>query len=349
MKKIIITVLTIILLIMIIISPDVCINGASKGVLVCGNIIVPSLFPFSVFVLFLLNCNIIEKMTFIERFSLKVFNQTADMFFIMLFSMLGGYPIGARLINELYKNHKLSKTDAHIMQCYCVNAGPAFIAVAIGQGILHSKKAGFLMLTSHIIASIVIALIFKGKIKHQTTYFKTSYKSHESISDIFVNSTAQAASAVLSICSFVILFSVITAYFNALSVRFALFKTLSILCEVTTSVSNIKNIYLISFLLGFSGFAVWFQVLSCSKDCGVNLPLFSLSRILHGTISSLIMFILLNVFKIEINTISNTQVGNISYSTNNLAIAFSLLIMVIMLIISSNGKNHSRKILNDVI
>ena len=349
MKKFFIIFFCIVLLTMIIISPDVCINGASRGLLICGNVIIPSLFPFSVIVLFLLNCNIIEQLTFIERFSKKVFNQTSDMFFIMIFSMIGGYPIGARLINELYNNNKISKNDAHIMQCYCVNAGPAFIAIAIGEGILHSKKAGFLMLASHILASLIISLIFKSKIKHKKSHSITNNKNIESISNIFVSSTSQAANAVLSICSFVILFSVINAYLNALSVRFSFLKILSMLCEVTTSVSNIRNIYLISFLLGFSGLAVWFQVLACSKDCEVNLPLFALSRILHGILSIMNLYTILKVFKLEVNTISNTQFENISYKINNLSIVFSLSIMVIMLIISLNGKNHSRKILDDVI
>ncbi len=349
MKKFFMIIFIIFILIMIIISPEVCIEGAKKGLLICGNVIIPSLFPFGVFVLFLIKCNFINNIPFINLISKKMFNINQEMFIIMIFSMLGGYPIGARLINELYKNKKISKNNAHIMQCYCVNAGPAFIAVAIGEGIFHSKKMGILLLLAHILSSMIIALFLKRKIKYEEPSINAVNRNSESLSDMFINSTAEAASAVLSISYFVILFSVINTYLKLLSTQFSLFKILSMLCEVTTTVSTVKNIYLISFLLGFSGFAVWFQIVACSKACSVNFPLFITSRIVHGSISVLILYVLLYIFKINIHTISNINFKNINLNYNNLSIVLSLLIMVIMLIISLNGKNHSRNILDDVL
>ena len=349
MKKIILTFIVFIIFALIIIAPDVCINGASSGLLICGNVIIPALFPFSVFVIFLLNCDVIKNFSFIEILSKKIFNQTSDMFFTMLFSMLGGYPIGARLINQLFDNNKISKNDAHIMQCYCVNAGPAFIAVAIGEGILHSKKIGLLMLIAHIFASFIIATLLKSRIKHNEIKCISKTNTNEELSEIFVSSTSQAASSILSICSFAILFSVINEYLCVLSNRFSIIKILTILCEVTTSVAKVKNIYLISFLLGFSGFAVWFQIIACSRSCGLNLPLFIVSRITHGGLSSLILYILTILFKINVQTVSNINIDSLSYDFNNIKIVFSLTIMVIMLIISLNGKNRSRKILDDVL
>ena len=107
--------------------------------------------------------------------------------------------------------------------------------------------------------------------------------------------------------------------------------------------------FLISFLLGFAGFSIWFQIFSICEGKKINFFAFALSRILHGGISALITKILLNVFEIKIATYSN----NISVIKNNyyssITLSISMAIMIIVLISYLYSKNNSGKILNDVI
>lgn len=347
MKKIFGVLIAIIIIILIIIAPEICINGAQKGLLICGNVIIPSLFPFAACVLFIMKTNILSKIKIIKPIAKKLFNQTEEMFCVMLFSMVGGYPIGARLINQLYADEKIDTKTAHVMQCYCVNAGPAFVLVAVGSGILNSKLLGMLLLTSHLLSSIFIALICSKFLKNNN--ISKAKIRIISLSDCFVEGVADAASSTLSICAYVILFSVINSYLSAASDAFPLLKFVSSLCEVTSSVANTRNIYIISFLLGFSGIAILFQVLACSKYCGVNLPIFIAFRIIHGGLSVFILFLLFKIFNISISTISNKTNFELSYTFSGVSLAFSLAIMIILLLISVNGKNYGRNHIKDMI
>lgn len=348
MKKAIATLFVTILITLIVISPNTCINGAQRALLICGNVIIPSLFPFAVCVVFIMKTNILSKLRIIKPISKTIFNQTQEMFCTMLLSMLGGYPIGAKLINQLYNDDKITAKTAHIMQCYCINAGPAFILVAVGSGILKSKLCGILLLAAHLLASIIIAIVCSRFIKDNPTPKSTEYHN-ASIVDLFTESVAQAASSTMSICAFVILFSVINSYLLSTAGIAPFLNYISYLFEVTTSVTRSKNIYFISFILGFSGIAVWFQVLACSKECGVNIPIFIIFRIIHGILSMLILWIFLKIFKITLTTISNNINFELKYTFSGVSLAFSLSIMLILFLISVNSKNHCGKRIKDVL
>ena len=75
-------------LILLVAFSDQCVQGVIKGLYISANVIIPSLFPFGVIVLIILRSNI------------KTITDTA---FVFLLSIIGGYPVGAQLIEEIYK------------------------------------------------------------------------------------------------------------------------------------------------------------------------------------------------------------------------------------------------------
>ena len=142
----------------------------------------------------------------------KVFCFNAEEFCVFFFALLGGYPTGAKMLNELYENGRISKDKAMLMLNCCINAGPAFIISAVGTGVFNSKTVGTVLFLSHIMSSLVLALFISRKYdKNNQTQLKLK---RVSLTDAFINSTAQASSAVMSICFYVILFCVITSYIN---------------------------------------------------------------------------------------------------------------------------------------
>lgn len=345
----IIIVLVITVLIILITFSDICKCGVERGMLICANVIIPSLFPFMVCILIILNMDITIKNKLISKIIFKLFGQSVDMFFVMILSMLGGYPIGCKLINELYIQDKINKKDANIMQMYCINAGPAFIISAVGSGVLSSKKIGNILFFSHISASIVIALItskFLCKNCNISTVKKNNYKS---FSEIFVKSTADATSSVISICAFIILFSVINSYLIIFLKDIPILNNVFYFTEITSGITFTKNVVFISFLLGFSGMSIWCQIFSILKNAKPDLKLFILGRILHGSFSSIITLIIINIFKIKINVFSNSLIKQNMISYNDITLSISLIIMIIVLLIYIYSKNYSRKIIDDMI
>ena len=332
-------------MILVITNPKVCTEGAVKGLLLSGRVIIPSLFPFTACVLFIMKSGGLSLLDFANPFTKRVFRLSPQQFSLMLLSFIGGYPVGGKLLNEAVKSGKISKENAGIMLNYCVNAGPAFIVLAVGGGILGSKKIGYLLLLAHIISSLILSLVFGHFIKNDNTDSENTAESF-SPADNFVVSVCEAASAIFSVCAYVILFSTVNEYMNCLSEKISVLKYISPLLEVTNAVTGMRNIVIIAFLLGFAGVSVWCQIISMGKLIKINFAVFTLSRTAHGVLSAVITALLLKVFGIAV-TVSASVKYTPTY--NGIVLSLSMLSMVIVLIISLFSKKRTGNILKDIV
>ena len=332
-------------MILVITNPKVCTEGAVKGLLLSGRVIIPSLFPFTACVLFIMKSGGLSLLDFANPFTKRVFRLSPQQFSLMLLSFIGGYPVGGKLLNEAVKSGKISKENAGIMLNYCVNAGPAFIVLAVGGGILGSKKIGYILLLAHIISSLILSLVFGHFIKNDNTDSENTAESF-SPADNFVVSVCEAASAIFSVCAYVILFSTVNEYMNCLSEKISVLKYISPLLEVTNAVTGMRNIVIIAFLLGFAGVSVWCQILSMGQLIKINFAVFTLSRTAHGVLSAVITALLLKAFGIAV-TVSASVKYTPTY--NGIVLSLSMLSMVIVLIISLFSKKKTGNILKDIV
>ncbi len=347
MSKILSISFAVLMIILILLFPDISSKGISRGLIIAANVVIPSLFPFMVCVLMIIKSGFTIKNKLLDKILYKIFGHSFDMFFVFILSMIGGYPVGAKLINELCSQKIFNEKTANLMLAYSVNAGPAFIVLIVG-GAFNSKKIGLLLLVSHLLTSLIIALFSAKWLKRYTIH---SYKAIvlKSFLDNFVESVADASSSILNICSFVILFSGINSYIDYFFSNMTSIKLISLFTEVTSAVVNCKNIYIASFLLGFSGISIWCQVLAITKNMKINKFRFVLSRIVHGTISVIITKILILIFKIKISIYSNNINFEKEFLYSNEFLFCSMTIMLMVLFVFLYLKNNSGKFINDVI
>lgn len=312
---------TILFMFLLLYFPDKSIKGAINGLIMSSDIVIPSLFPFSVCALFLYNSGVFSLLEFnLSRISKSLFSINGRNFCVFLMSFLGGYPIGAILIESLYSNSQISKRNAENMLCYCINSGPAFVIVGVGNGIFSNTKIGLYLFLANFFSSLVLALLLKRFLVFEEIH---SFKNKKgSLTEAFVESTANASKAIISASSYVVLFSTIIGIISALPLEKNIKTVLSALLEITNGcvVAN-KNIYLISFLLGFGGFCIHFQILSILKNLKPSYIKILIGRILHGLISLFFTFLVFKLFPISMETMVNSSLtGKIS----SLSVPFSL-------------------------
>jgi hypothetical protein len=325
--------------ILIIIFPETSRLGVMQGILLCGRVIIPSLFPFTMCVLFIINSNVLDSLNFLSPITKKIFSLNFFEFSLFLLSLVGGYPIGAKLIDHAVSNKKITQQKAKNMLCYCVNAGPAFIISAVGLNVFYSRAIGIVLFISHLLSSLVICSIFRNKdYIDDTKNLKTI-----PFSENFVLSTAKAAETLISISSFVILFSAINSLLLYFSKQLHFLKHIALVLEITNSLSLNRNIFTISFLLGFGGICIWFQVFANIKQFKINYLKFAFFRILHGFSSMIFTCIFIKIFKITIPTLSQIVSVKPLYSTP--ALTVSLIIMAVVFALSLNIKNIPHKAL----
>lgn len=309
--KIITGVIASFLMLLFVVFPTIQIKGAINGLLICGEVVIPSLFPFTALALFMFSSG------FTKYFE-KAFDKIAKLLFringrnltIFLVSFIGGFPVGARLIEEEYKRGNIDKKLGENMLAYCVNSGPAFIIIGVGSTILNSKELGVMLFISNFLASIIIAFILRMQNKKNIT-IKTERPNEQPISDVFVEATANASTSIIGICGFVILFSTLIEVIKALPISNIIKTFLCSVMEITNgTIICDKNIYAIAFLLGFAGICVHFQILSVTKTLKPNYFKFLIFRVIHGILTAFILFLLLKIHPIVLPTIN----GNIDFS-----------------------------------
>lgn len=344
MKKIQkITILATVLAIMVFIiiySSDVK-QGIVNGLVMCANILIPSLFPFTVLSLFLTNSGLIFYISKpINTITQLLFKMSGEEFCVFVLSLLGGYPVGALLVNQLVENKTMDKDRANKFYLFCFGAGPSFIILAVGEGILNSKTLGLLILTSQIITSTIISFVCLKR--NDTIRNHNKLNKQTDTAQAFIDATYQGAINIFKICIYVVLFSAIT---NTTKILFSEYKMLSCLTlplEITNGVLNAdKNVYLICFLIGFGGFCIHMQVYSLMNK-KIKYAHYFCFRVLHGTISCLILKILLLLFPQSINTISNNVNFGMKVSYISIWSSLALLLMSICLLYSAKkgGKNE---------
>lgn len=288
-------------------SPETVKNGVTNGIILCFKIVIPSLFPFAV-LSFFINSSFygIKVPKFADKLTHLIFGLSAIETEIFLMSMISGYPMGAHLVNQLYKDDCIPKKRAETLLGFCVNGGPSFIIIAVGSGMFGYRKAGIILFISHITAAFAICRVSTLFNKERYINGRTKNKM-PAISDRFVDSVASAANSMYSICACVVLFSAVDSVIKSLPLSYNIKAYVSCFFEVTSGLSDFRfSIPLTAFFLGFSGLSVHLQVLSAARSFSPNIIRFAITRLLHGALSYFICKIILIITPVTAATLSNS-------------------------------------------
>jgi hypothetical protein len=250
-------------------------------------------------------------------------------------SLIGGFPIGAKLTFELLDKGQITKNQAVRLNMFCMSGGPAFVILSVGLNMLNSKKAGVILFVSLTLSSIILGIISSVFDDKETINFS---KNQKKISPSFALSSAitDSINTILSICAWVILFSAIIECVS----NQHLFYFKSVL-EVTNGcilLAGRVNLPIICALLGFGGLCVHCQVFSYISASGLKYYKFLVFRALNAILSSTICYLIILRFPVEISTAvlnETTKVVPFSVSASSF---IAVLVMCIILIFDIDSK-----------
>lgn len=112
---------------LILVFPDVSFSYAANGLILWFNCMVPALFPFMILSGVLVRQNLTEAFTsFLYPFLGPFYKISKNGVYCLLLGFLCGFPMGARVIADLYERNKLSKREAEYLLAFCNNIGPVY-------------------------------------------------------------------------------------------------------------------------------------------------------------------------------------------------------------------------------
>lgn len=344
-STVVITICTLLICAGLLIYSRECSDGAIKGIEMCMNVLVPSLFPFMAISSFIVKSGLSSKLGKPFKWIIqKAFGLDSCFAPIILLALIGGYPVGAKGISSLYESKMISENQAKKAAMFAVCSGPGFLINFVGMSIYKSKTIGLIILASQIISVILLGAAINVFDKHKINFnSKSEYKSTKiPLGNAVVEAAIESAKGVLNICIFVVLFSAFCGIMDSI-ISDGIFKNcilcfLEVCAAVSTSAEN-SPIEMVAFAAGFGGICVHFQIYSALGKIRINRLLFFCIRTIQGTITAILTHFGLSLLKIETMVFSTSTVENAGASGGTfISGAVLVLVMLCFLYTLKNNK-----------
>lgn len=299
--------------------------AAQNGLALWAKSVLPTLFPFFVATELLCQTNftyILGK--FLNRFMKPIFNLPGESAAAVILGTISGYPVGAKVVVNLKNQKIISKIEAERLISFTNNSGPLFILGTVGVAMLGNYKIGWILLASHILASLAVGYCFRfwKKDKFDINFRERKFNSQlapikvSDIGEILGNAIKKSIMSLLSIGGFIVLFSVILSILETSGImniftntlyplgipKDISVSTLTGIIELTNGLNLTSALYdtlptftllLISFLLGFGGISVLFQVYSIISKENISIRPYFYGKLLQGIFSVIFTFLLI--------------------------------------------------------
>lgn len=350
--NLIVTIICSILIVQIITAPKLCIDGVIMGSSLFFYKVFPSLFSFLVVCNIILcydGINIYSKL--IGKILCKPLKLPVNCSFVVIISMLCGYPLGAKYACELYEKNIIDSFTCERLLNIASNASPIFIVGSVGISMLKNSFIGYILLLSNFLSCIVMGLLLPaGKSYKNYDSNKTHNYVHENMGTSIKKSIENSLTTCISIGGFIIMFSVIdnilkhNLLFHSLVYRISniigipkdiVEGTLLGVIEMTNGCNLISSsaasitlkLIIIGFLFTFSGICIIFQVYSFTYKFKISMKKYVIGKVLQGTICSIISFLLYNLSFHKLST--QTFLPNYKI-TGNLSNVFILTLILLI-------------------
>ena len=295
--------------------PQDAMEAARSGLALCGNVIIPSLFPFFVLSSLVVELGLAGYLgRLLEGVMRPLFRVNGACASAVALGFIGGYPVGARTALSLYEKGMCTRTEAQRLLAFCNNSGPAFILGVVGAGVFASSRAGVLIYLAHAAASLCVGLLFRfyGRDEEPRRRGGPPCIRTTRFSSAFTGAVTGALRSTLHICAFVVFFLVVvrlltrsgllTGLAEVLGSWFAPLgfdrvwaqRLLTGLLEMTSGVCTLSGdgsltgrLSMAAFLLGWAGVSVHCQVLSFLGGSGLSAGTYLAGKLLHGILAAL--------------------------------------------------------------
>ncbi|MGM9538409.1 MAG: sporulation protein [Candidatus Onthomonas sp.] len=278
--------------------PQAGAEAARTGLALCGEVILPALFPYFVLSNLAIGLGLGQWLgRRLGRLMPRLFHVGGAGGAALALGLLGGYPVGAGAVRELLDRGQCSQTEAQKLLCFCNNAGPAFILSVAGVSIFGRIEIGFLLLLVHALSALGVGLLLRGPVSG-TRALAPSPASRPATGVLLPQAVGKALSSSLQVCAYVVLFNVLIGLLRALtedwlSLSGVLACLLAGLLELSNGVcalpavsSPTLRLALCGFLLGWGGLSVHSQTAALLEGSGLKLGPYLRAKALQGLLSA---------------------------------------------------------------
>ena len=252
----------------------------------CAFSVVPSLFPF--FVLTGLFVALSPPDLFppqVSQIANRLFGCGSNVLTVFFLGILGGYPLGARTIAQMYHSSRIPPKTAQNLLLFCNNAGPSFILGMVGLGCFGSLRIGIYLYLIHVFCAALLGILFRRKNTPPSTLAFSA--DPPPFSTALVNSIVSAGSSMVQICSFVVFFVTLLQLLSSMTgiTHPMLLGALELTNGILQLGSTPLDFAMAAALLGWGGISVHLQTTAVLQDTPVHFARYLCAKSAHAVLS----------------------------------------------------------------
>lgn len=282
MRKKLLSFICIIIAVIILLEPQTVTNGIKKGIELSIYSVIPALFPFMLLTNYMISHNLCQYISyFFYPFLSKIFHVSRNGCFAVLIGFSGGYPMGAKTINDLYSKNIISIHEAQYLCTFCNNCSLSFLMNYIiytclnnlnSDNILHIDTKGIIALVY--VPAIIVGILNKLFFKKEKSYKEIFSTRKETSSTNSYNIVHSSIISMLNLCVYVICFSILVEFVHHFPIT-SFYKCIIVsLVEITSGCKYTSTqlpygtlqLFVLLFSCIFGGLSITMQSISQFKE-----------------------------------------------------------------------------------
>ena len=277
MKKTVLSILFIVFTFCILKYPKISLYYALTGIDLWYQKMLPTLVPFMILSGILIRLNLSDIIgRLFSRIPFALFSVSKNAVYVICIGFLCGFPMGAKLVADLYLRKKISKAEGEYLLSFCNNIGPVYF-VSYVLPLIQRK-----MLLPYLFGMYGLPLIY-GWFLRYTTYRKYDLKKDSirllsegqskiySIPEAVDESIRASMISIYMLCGYMILFNLCNLIPHLMFGGFTVY--LAPFFEISSGIAFLRDkcpIYTL-LLLPFGGLSCLAQTYSCIRDTGFQI------------------------------------------------------------------------------
>ena len=265
------------------------------------NTLIPSILPFLLVSKLIVKYNILNILN--DTFGIyleKIFKISKKSSFVVLLSIITGFPSGSIYIKDLLDKNQISIMEANKLITFTSFSNPLFVISVVGETLLNSKRIGIIIYLVHLFSGLLVGLLFKSDTRLNNI---NVINNNDSFIKNLINSIHESFDILINMLGIILFFLIIVSIINSFLPNNILSLLIKGIIEITTGVISISkstlNIRLKSALIGsiisFNGLSIHYQVKNIIDNTKISYKYFLIARIIHSLLCFIFTYIIVAI------------------------------------------------------
>lgn len=277
--------------------PQETFHGATEGLLLWFQIIIPTLLPFIILSNILTQTNCVSYISrTLKPFIKRLFHVSEESCYAILIGFLCGYPMGAKVIADLISTNRISIKEGQYLLSFCNNTSPMFIISYIVMQTFKNENLTFGTICILFLSPIVCSFLFRIFYKSTSCDVMDKQNTNKIVFDfqIFDYAIMNGFETITKVGGYIILFSILFTLGLKLPIKY-----LIPILEISNGIPAITQLsssltFTYPYILGltsFGGLCAVAQTKSMIQKSGLKIRPYIIQKLITSMVTSSFAYI----------------------------------------------------------